>query len=43
MTGAGVISAIGASARETWEGLVAGRVGIGPVTLFDVAEQRTKT
>jgi len=43
ITGTGVISAIGATARETWEGLVAGRVGIGPLTLFDVAGQRTKT
>jgi 3-oxoacyl-[acyl-carrier-protein] synthase II len=41
ITGCGVVSAVGGSARETWEGLLAGRVGIGPVTLFDTAGERT--
>jgi len=41
ITGFGVLSALGTSARETWEGLVAGRVGIGPVTLFDTSRDRT--
>jgi 3-oxoacyl-[acyl-carrier-protein] synthase II len=43
VTGAGVISALGGTAAETWEGLVAGRTGIGPLTLFDVSKERTRT
>ena len=42
ITGCGVVSALGATARETWEGLVAGRVGIRPVTLFDTSRERTR-
>jgi len=41
ITGFGVLSALGTSARRTWDGLVAGRVGIGPVTLFDTSRDRT--
>ena len=41
ITGVGVVSALGATARETWESLLAGRVGIGPVTLFDTSRDRT--
>jgi len=41
VTGAGVISALGATAAGTWEGLVAGRTGIGPLTLFDTSAERT--
>ena len=43
VTGAGVISALGESAAETWRGLVAGRCGIGPLTLFDASKDRTHT
>ena len=35
VTGLGCVSSIGYSARETWEGLLAGRSGVGPVTAFD--------
>jgi 3-oxoacyl-[acyl-carrier-protein] synthase II len=35
ITGIGAVSALGATAAETWEGLVAGRCGIRPVTLFE--------
>ena len=35
ITGIGAVSALGATAAETWEGLVAGRCGIRRVTLFD--------
>ncbi len=41
ITGCGVVSALGGTAGETWEGLVAGRVGIRPVTLFDTSRERT--
>ena len=43
VTGAGVISALGGTAAATWEGLVAGRTGIGPLTLFDASKDRTHT
>src|SRR6267142_6626330 len=43
VTGCGVISALGGSAAETWEGLLAGRTGIGPLTLFDASKERTRT
>jgi 3-oxoacyl-[acyl-carrier-protein] synthase II len=43
ITGAGVVSALGATAAATWEGIVAGRTGIGPVTLFDTSADRTHT
>jgi 3-oxoacyl-[acyl-carrier-protein] synthase II len=43
VTGTGVISALGATAAGTWDGLVAGRTGIGPVTLFDTSRDRTHT
>ena len=35
VTGIGVVSALGLSAAATWESLLAGRSGIGPITQFD--------
>ncbi len=35
VTGVGAISAVGHSAEETWQAMLAGRSGIGPITLFD--------
>jgi 3-oxoacyl-[acyl-carrier-protein] synthase II len=35
ITGMGAVSPLGSDAGATWEGLVAGRSGIGPITLFD--------
>lgn len=35
IAGAGVVSALGGSAAATLDGLAAGRIGIGPVTLLD--------
>lgn len=35
ITGVGTVSALGNSAPETWENIVAGRSGIGPLTRFD--------
>jgi 3-oxoacyl-[acyl-carrier-protein] synthase II len=37
ITGLGALSPVGNTAGETWEAFVAGRSGIGPVTLFDVS------
>ena len=35
VTGLGVVSPVGLSARETWEAVLKGTNGIGPITLFD--------
>ncbi|MBI9097825.1 MAG: beta-ketoacyl-ACP synthase II [Spirochaetaceae bacterium] len=38
VTGMGTINPIGQNVEETWEGLITGRSGIGPVTRFDISE-----
>ena len=35
VTGLGLISPLGVGTEPTWEGLVAGRSGVGPITKFD--------
>jgi 3-oxoacyl-[acyl-carrier-protein] synthase II len=35
ITGMGVVTALGLDVASTWEGMVAGRSGIGPITQFD--------
>ncbi|MEO8538948.1 MAG: beta-ketoacyl-ACP synthase II [bacterium] len=35
VTGVGAITAVGHSAEETWQAMIDGRSGIGPITLFD--------
>jgi len=42
ITGVGVITALGQGWKANAEGFRAGRVAIGPVTLFDVSRQRVK-
>jgi 3-oxoacyl-[acyl-carrier-protein] synthase II len=37
VTGVGLVSALGVGTEETWEGLLAGRPGIGPITRFDAS------
>jgi 3-oxoacyl-[acyl-carrier-protein] synthase II len=37
VTGIGMISPLGVGNEPTWEGLVAGRSGIGPITKFDAS------
>ncbi|MFO0677660.1 MAG: beta-ketoacyl-[acyl-carrier-protein] synthase family protein [Polyangiaceae bacterium] len=41
MTGVGMTTALGATADETFQNLVAGRSGIGPMSLFDTTGYRT--
>lgn len=42
MTGMGAVSSLGNTLAETWAGLVEGRCGIGPITLFDATGFRTQ-
>lgn len=37
VTGIGVVSPVGLTLDATWEALVAGRSGVGPITLFDAS------
>jgi len=42
ITGLGAVTPLGLSAAEFWQGLVEGRSGIGPITLFDVSDYPVK-
>ncbi len=42
VTGMGVVSPLGANLAKTWEGVVQGRSGIGPITKFDASKFRTR-
>ncbi len=37
VTGVGLVSPVGLTTRETWESLLAGRPGTGPITRFDAS------
>ncbi len=37
ITGVGLISPLGHTADQTWQALLAGKSGVGPITLFDAA------
>lgn len=41
MTGLGTITPIGRDVDSFWQGLMAGRSGIGPITLFDTKDYKT--
>src|SRR2546428_3553032 len=41
VTGLGMITPLGATVEKTWEGIVAGRRGIGPITRFDTTGLET--
>src|SRR5262249_25939608 len=42
VTGLGLISPCGMGAEESWQSIVAGRSGIGPITLFDSSVLATR-
>jgi 3-oxoacyl-[acyl-carrier-protein] synthase II len=42
ITGIGLVTALGVTREETWNGLVAGRCGIGPLTAFDSEGYRSR-
>jgi 3-oxoacyl-[acyl-carrier-protein] synthase II len=42
VTGVGAITPIGNTPAEFWEGLLSGRNGIGPITLFDASQHKCR-
>lgn len=42
VTGLGCISPLGNTVEETWKGIIEGRSGIGPITLFDTTDFSVK-
>ena len=42
ITGIGIVSGLGAGREATWEGMLAGRCAIGPVTAFDATGYRSQ-
>jgi 3-oxoacyl-[acyl-carrier-protein] synthase II len=43
VTGMGMLSALGNNVAATWEGMVAGRSGIGPITAFDPSRLQARS
>ena len=42
VTGLGLVTPLGADVETTWSNLIAGKSGIGPITHFDVTDQKAK-
>jgi len=42
VTGMGAITALGLDVASTWDGLIAGRSGVGPITQFDASRLTTR-
>jgi 3-oxoacyl-[acyl-carrier-protein] synthase II len=42
VTGVGLVSPLGIGTAETWQGLLAGRSGAAPITLFDAQQHSTR-
>jgi 3-oxoacyl-[acyl-carrier-protein] synthase II len=42
ITGIGAVTPLGLTMEKTWEGLLAGKSGAGPITHFDASEHKTR-
>jgi 3-oxoacyl-[acyl-carrier-protein] synthase II len=42
VTGMGCLSPVGNTVKETWDSLLAGKSGAGPITLFDASRHKTR-
>ena len=42
ITGMGAVTPLGLTAQESWQGVRAGRCGIGPITLYDTTNMKAK-
>ena len=42
VTGLGLVTPLGGDVETTWQNLIAGKSGIGPITRFDASEQKAK-
>ena len=42
VTGLGLVTPLGGDVETTWKNLLAGKSGIGPITRFDVGDQKAK-
>lgn len=42
VTGVGLVSPLGVGTSETWQGVLEGRAGVGPITLFDATRYSTR-
>jgi 3-oxoacyl-[acyl-carrier-protein] synthase II len=42
VTGIGMVCALGTTTREVWQGAVAGRSGVSPITLFNASSHATR-
>jgi 3-oxoacyl-[acyl-carrier-protein] synthase II len=42
VTGLGIVSPVGNTVQETWESIVAGKSGIGPITRFDASALKSR-
>jgi 3-oxoacyl-[acyl-carrier-protein] synthase II len=42
VTGLGLVTPLGSDVETTWRNLLAGKSGIGPITRFDVSDQKAK-
>lgn len=42
VTGIGLVTPVGTGVQKTWEGLCAGKSGVGPITRFDASEHMVK-
>ena len=42
VTGLGLVTPLGGDVETTWKNILAGKSGIGPITRFDVSDQKAK-